>query len=179
MTEQHMPGALLEQEAEAVRAALAELAPEDVPALAVVFDRMQEGTSLLEALELPLEIVDLLYAQAFAAFDADRVVAALAQFQALCLLAPRNTDHWLGLGICLRRIDQAQAALLAFDTALALDPTSAAAHFYRLDLAANLQDWARARTELAAFDALPDTPAKRNLVAETQRLRTLVDVRAN
>ena len=178
MTQADGTAALLDMETEALHATLAELAPDGEPALALVFERVARGASLTEALDLPAEVVDLLYAQAFAAFDAGRVLAALNQFQALCLLAPRSTDHWLGLGICLRRVDQTAAAMLAFDTALALDPTAAAVRFYRLDLAAHLQDWPLAAAELAAFDGLPDAPAKRTLLPEVQRLRALVAVRS-
>jgi len=162
----------------ALTAALSELSADAGIDLGAVHAAMARGQTLVQALGLPPQVVDLLYAQAFAAHDAGRILAALQMFQALTMLAPRVRDHWLGLAVCLRRLDQGQAAGLALDTALALDPDSPATRLHRLDLACHRGDWSAARAELAALDRLPDTPARRVLGPEVQRLRTLVTLRA-
>lgn len=165
-----------------VGAALAELSQGDTLDLESLFRRVMGGEPLVRALGLPPQVVDLLYAQAFAAHESGRVLAALQMFQALTLLAPGVKDHWLGLAICLRGQDQPGAAALALDTALSLDPADPATRFHRLDLACHRGDWAAARAELAAFDALPPRPgqsaALAALTAEVQRLRSLIQRRS-
>lgn len=157
-----------------VGAALAELSNGEGLELQAIFGRVAEGESLRSALGLPPQVIDLLYAQAFAAHEAGKLLSAVQMFQALTLLAPRVKDHWLGLAISLRGLDQADVAALALDTALAMAPDDAVVRFHRLDLACHRGDWDGARAELAAFDALPDAARRPVLAAEVQRLRSLV-----
>ena len=155
-----------------VGAALAELSQGEGLDLQALFRRVMAGEPLGRALGLPAQVVDLLYAQAFAAHEAGRGLAALQMFQALTLLAPTVKDHWLGLAICLRGQDQPGAAALALDTS---DP---ATRFHRIDLACHRGDWAAARAELQGYDAQPARPGASAVVAEVQRLRGLIQRKA-
>lgn len=161
-----------------VGAALAELSQGEGLDLQALFRRVMAGESLGRALGLPPQVVDLLYAQAFAAHEAGRGLAALQMFQALTVLAPGVKDHWLGLAICLRGQDQPGAAALALDTALSLDPSDPATRFHRIDLACHRGDWATARAELMAYDAQPARPGASAVAAEVQRLRGLIQRKA-
>jgi tetratricopeptide (TPR) repeat protein len=141
---------------------------------ASVFARVAAGQSLLEALELPPQTVDILYAQAFARFNARRVPEAMHLFQSLTLLAPNVKDHWLGLGICLRMVDQYDAARTALDVAHTLAPDCPAVLFHRTELACQQHDWARAAADVARFQALPETPLRQRLLPEFDRYAALV-----
>ena len=112
---------------------LSEVGTESGRDYAALFERVVGGQNLLEAMDLPPQTVDVLYAQAFARFDAQRIPEAMQLFQALTLLAPKVKDHWLGLAICLRMADQFEAARLPLDVAFSLAPDCPAVVFHRLE----------------------------------------------
>lgn len=157
-----------------ILAALAEISDEGGRDYADLFRKVAEGQTLLEALDLPPATVDILYAQAFARFEARRLTEALHLFQTLTLLAPKVKDHWLGLGICLRVVEQDQAAQIAFDTAASLAPRCPAVLFHRIELACHQQDWAGASRLIARFEGLEDSVERQRMAPEVQRLATLV-----
>jgi tetratricopeptide (TPR) repeat protein len=145
--------------------------------IAGVFGGLRRGKSLVEALGLPDQTVDLLYAQAIARFGAGDLAAALSLFQALSFLAPRERDHWLGLGICGRALEQMEIARIAFETAVALAPDSAAPRFHLCELLCQKADWPAAAEHAQAFDAAVMSPEKSNLYNEMKRLTALIELR--
>jgi len=153
---------------------LAEIGTESGRDYATLFERVVGGQDLLEAMDLPPQTVDVLYAQAFARFDAQRIPEAMQLFQALTLLAPKVKDHWLGLGICLRMVDQFEAARLTFDIAFKLAPSCPAVVFHRLELSCQQQDWPAASADLARFEALPESAERQRLATELQRYASLI-----
>jgi tetratricopeptide (TPR) repeat protein len=142
-----------------------------------VFAALRKGRSLIEALQIPEETVDLLYAQAVARFGAGDHAAAMSLFQALSFLAPRVRDHWLGLGICARALDQLDLARLAFETSAALAPKSAAPRFHLCEVMCQRGLWAEAAEQAAAFTEAAMAPEKASLATEMRRLNALIDLR--
>jgi len=157
-----------------ILAVLTEVGDEAGRDYASIFAQVAAGQTLLQALDLPPQTVDVLYAQAFARFNARRVPEAMHLFQSLTLLAPNVKDHWLGLGICLRMVDQYDAARTALDVAHTLAPECPAVVFHRTELACQQQDWVRAAADVARFEALPETPQRQRLRPEFDRYATLV-----
>ena len=145
--------------------------------VAAVFGGLRKGKPLVEALGLPEETVDLLYAQAVGRFGAGDTVAAMLLFQALSFLAPRVRDHWLGLGICARALDQMDVAAIAFETAVALAPQTAAPRFHLCELLCQRSQWRAAAQQAAAFDAAATSTEKSNLSGEMKRLSALIELR--
>lgn len=142
--------------------------------LSQILARLDSGKGLRAALDLPPETVDLLYAQAFAQFNAGQYAQAEALFRGLCLLAPQVVDHWLGLGICQRMAGQFDSARLAFDIALDLDGDAAVIRFHRCELACREKRWPDAVQEARAFHLAPLSARKQALEAEMQRLDALI-----
>jgi tetratricopeptide (TPR) repeat protein len=142
-----------------------------------IFSALRQGKSLVEALDLPEQTIDLLYAQAFARFGAGDYSAALTLFQALSFLAPSVRDHWLGLGISARASDQLSLARVAFETAVAIAPQSAAPRFHLCEVLCQQGEWARARTQTEAFAQANMAPEKASLGGEMKRLSTLIELR--
>lgn len=157
-----------------VLAALTEISDEGGRDYADLFQKVAEGQTLLEALGLPPATVDILYAQAFSRFEARRLTEALHLFQTLTLLAPKVKDHWLGLGICLRVVEEDQAAQIVFETAAALAPGCPAVLFHRIELACHQQDWNAAQRLITQFEGLEDSSERQRMAPEVQRLATLV-----
>lgn len=142
--------------------------------LLALFDKVAAGDDLLGALGLPDGTVDMLYAQAYARFNAGRLPEALQLFGALVLLAPKVRDHWLGAGICLRMAGNHEAAGMAFDTALALAPDCPAVAFHRLELACHRTRWHEARVEIERFGKSAQGSLQDRLAPEVQRYAALV-----
>lgn len=145
--------------------------------VAEVFAGLRKGRSMVQALGLPEQTVDLLYAQAVARFGAGDVTAAVTLFQALSFLAPGVRDHWLGLGICGRALEQLEIARIAFETAVALAPDTAAPRFHLCELLCQQGDWAAAAEQARAFDAAVTASEKANLLGEMKRLAALIELR--
>jgi tetratricopeptide (TPR) repeat protein len=118
-----------------------------------LFDRMEEGASLGEALALPTGVAALLYAHAYQWFSVGRVDRAEPLFHALCVLDGTVADHWVGQGICLRMRQQWAVAERALNTAAGLRPDWDVPYFHLMELYIRLQDWPRAKSALAAFEA--------------------------
>lgn len=167
----------------AERAALVEALAAGTPTagrdLAAVAEKLLDGKDMLGALNLPPETVDLLYGQAFARFNAGATQQAALLFQALCALSPDRSDHWLGLGICLRRQGLLDAALTALATAEALVPEgSTALDFHLCEIACARQDWSSAKSRVRAFAARPENRAKTQLLGDMRRLAAVIEHRA-
>ena len=145
--------------------------------VAGVFAALRKGRSLIEALQIPEETVDILYAQAVARFGAGDHAAAQSLFQALSFLAPQVRDHWLGLGICARALDQLDLARIAFQTAVALAPQSAAPRFHLCEVLCQQGRWSEAADQAAAFTAAAMAPEKASLATEMTRLSALIELR--
>lgn len=165
-------------ELDTCEALLARLAPDLGFDAAAVFASLRQGAGMLVALDLPPEVVELLYAQALAQFNAGDTASALLLFQALTVLAPTERDHWLGQGISLRGLKQLDAARLSFDTAVALAPQTAAPRFHLCETLCLAEDWQAATEQSKAFDLLPDSAEKRLLAAEMKRLKTVLELRS-
>lgn len=160
---------------EAARAALEGINEDGSLDLLAVFDGLSAGQNLREALGLSEQAVDALYAQAFANFNAGKTAAAANLFQALTVLAPETTDHWMGLGIALRMQSQLESAAMCFDVAVGIEPDRAALRFHRAELACLRRDWNLARSELAALAEIPDKVHSAGLEPEVQRLSVAVE----
>lgn len=145
--------------------------------VAAVFAALRRGRSLIEALQIPEETVDILYAQAVARFGAGDHAAAQSLFQALSFLAPQVRDHWLGLGICARALDQIDLARVAFQTAMALAPRSAAPRFHLCEALCQQGRWREAAEQATAFAEAAMAPEKANLATEMKRLSALIELR--
>lgn len=168
---------LNEAETRALREVLDQLSPHVGRDLGAIFDHLENGGTMLSALGLPEGAVDVIYAQAYARFNAGDIDRARTLFEALVTLAPDRQDHWLGLGICARRKDEHGAAQIAFDTALALNPESPAAQFHRCELACLTADWPTARKMAKGFVAAPDSAVRTGLAGEMNRLLALIEAR--
>lgn len=142
-----------------------------------VFGALRKGQSLVAALGLPEEAIDLLYAQAFARFGAGDHTAAFSLFQALSFIAPKTRDHWLGLGICGRAMDQLDLARVAFETAVALAPQSAAPRFHLCEVLCQQGKWKAAAEQARGFVAAVSAPEKASLAGEMKRLTALIELR--
>lgn len=143
------------------------------------FERMRRGESLTQALGLPAQTSDAMYAQAISQFNAGNTNVALQLFRALTVLAPNTRDHWLGLGICARIKDQSDLARIALQTATSLSPDTPAPLFHLCELFCHMSEWANAGEYLIKFDACEESSEKQKLKAEMQRLRTLIEMRKN
>lgn len=168
---------LNQAELDACEAVLKQLMSDVDLDVAGVFGGLRKGKSMVEALGLPDQTVDLMYAQAVARFGAGDEVAAMSLFQALSFLAPQVRDHWLGLGICGRALDQFDIARIAFETSVALAPETAAPRFHLCELLCQKGEWKAAADQAAAFDAAVTAPEKANLYSEMRRLTALIEVR--
>lgn len=142
-----------------------------------VFAGLRQGKPMVEALGLPAETADLLYAQALARFGAGDIATALLLFQALSFLAPGVRDHWLGLGISARALDQLDLARACFETAIALAPQSAAPRFHLCEVLCQQGNWQDAATQAQAFAAAINAPEKASLAPEVKRLTALIELR--
>ena len=145
--------------------------------IAAIFAGLRKGQTLVQSLGLPDQTVDLLYAQALARFGAGDHTAAMGLFQALSFLAPDVRDHWLGLGICGRVLDKPDLARVAFETAVALAPQTAAPRFHLCEVLCQLGNWSEAAVQARAFADAATAPEKASLSPEMKRLAALIELR--
>ena len=145
--------------------------------VAGIFGALRRGKTLIEALGLPEQAVDLLYAQAVARFGAGDHAAAMSLFQALSFLAPQVRDHWLGLGISARAQDRLDLAGMAFETAVALSPDTAAPRFHLCEVLCQKGDFVKAAEHARAFEGAVTAPEKASLAADMKRLSALIELR--
>lgn len=169
---------LNEAERTALRQTLSDLADQTGFAYDQVFDALSNGDGVLTALKLPPEVADLLYTQAFSRFNAGDITMAQSLFLALTLISPDRRDHWLGLGICLRCLDQSQPAQNAFSMAQRLTPEDPAVLFHLTELMCQRRDWKTAEEYLKRFIALPDTAARLRLFPEMRKLATAIEAQS-
>lgn len=170
-------GGMNAAELDACEAVLKQLLNEVDLDVASVFAGLRKGKPMVQALGLPEATVDLLYAQAVARFGAGDHGAAQALFQALSFLAPDVRDHWLGLGITARAQDQIDLARVAFQTAVALAPLTAAPRFHLCEALCQTGAWAEAAREAKAFAEAVMAPEKASLALEMKRLTALIALR--
>lgn len=152
-----------------------DLGPEDIGALAGALDallaeagldsrslleKLQQGSCLGQALGLPAETGELLYAKAYGWLAVDRPDRAEPLFRALCMFDGRVADYWVGLGVCCRlrsALPEAEIAFLSAEAARADWPVPA---FHLAEIALLRNDRAAARGHLERFDtaeeAVPD-----------------------
>lgn len=141
------------------------------------FDRLDREGTLGEALGLPPEAGELIYARAHRWFAVDRPERAEPLFRALCIADGRQADHWAGLGICLRLRAELVQARLAFAMASCLRPGWAVAHFHAAELELHADDIEEAAAQLALFERNRDDETPAAMVSEAQRLRAAVALR--
>lgn len=169
-----VPGSLFGLDAEetaVLREAFAELAtPLGVDADHIL-NGLGRGEPLARLLNLPSQVVELLYSRAHMFFTAGRFDRSETLFRALCALDSGVADYWVGYGVCLRRRGCVAEAELAFATAAALRPEWAVPHFHAAQIALGEAQWRRAADHLAAFAecAGPATPASMRQEADRQR----------
>lgn len=121
------------------------LGPEDIAVLQSLFDALggrafgglaqalDAGTPPAAALGLSPQLIENLYARAFALFDAGHVDRSEALFRTLCTLDGKRADHWMGLGICARVREDFSSAMVAFSTASSLREDWAVPLFHLLE----------------------------------------------
>ncbi len=165
-----------DQEADVLRDLIARFSEENGQDFLSVFERIEAGQSLAQALDLSPGVSDLLYAQAHARFNAGDHDRALSLFQTLVLLAPDRRDHWLGLGIVMRVMGRLDTARLAFEAAEKLDTEGAVARYHLAETLLHLQRKAQARRAIEAALAAPDSPGKHLVRRELERLRAATEV---
>ena len=81
---------------------LLDILSDDDGETAVALEGLAAGKTIGQAIGLPPRATDLIYAQAYAQFNAGHPRRAQPLFAALCVLDGKIADHWLGLGVCLR-----------------------------------------------------------------------------
>lgn len=141
------------------------------------FARLDGGGTVGEALGLPPEAVELIYARAHRWFAVDRPERAEPLFRALCIADGRQADHWAGLGICLRIRAQLAEARLAFAMASYLRPGWSVAHFHAAELELQAGDIEEAAAQLALFERNRDDETPAAMVSEAQRLHAALALR--
>ena len=142
-----------------------------------VFDGLRRGRTLAQALGLPPEVNEVLYARAHGWFAAGRHDRAEALFRALSVLDPRSADAWVGFGICLKLREAWDEAAAALAAAAALRPDWAIPHFHAVELEVRRGRWAEAEAHLDVFDrraGTGDVPAE--IHREAGRLRAIIDL---
>lgn len=139
----------------------------DGPAIARA---MRRGERLVDALNLPPQTVEALYARAHATFIAGQHADAEKLFRTLTLFDGRVVDHWLGLGICMRMRDEMKLAREAFEIASAVAPDSPVPHFHLLEICMVLGDLPAARAARAAIDKREGAGLTREMKLEISRL---------
>lgn len=139
--------------------------------------RLEQGNDLGEALGLPAELTEFLYARAHRWFIVDRADRAEPLFRALCVLDGEVADYWIGLGICLRLRDSFDAAALAFNTAALLRPQWAVPAFHAAELAILACDYDNAAAYLVRFRETADAAIPERMMAEAARMRTALELR--
>ena len=164
-------------ELDACETVLGKLADELGFDAAGAFALARQGVPMIQALGLPTQTGDALYAQAFAQFNRGQTLNSLALFQALTFLEPNVRDYWLGLGICCRVTGQFEIANVGFMTAASLAPETPAPYFHLCELRCLSKDWVAAAEALARYDILPESAEKSHIEPEMRRLRTLVSMR--
>jgi tetratricopeptide (TPR) repeat protein len=136
-----------------------------------IFARLRNGATLGQALEVPDTAVEILYARAHRWSAVGRHDKAEPIFRALCIVDGQSADFRCGLGICLRARSAWDEALAAFAMASEVRPRWAVPHFHALELCIRRGDWARAATELAAFEQKADSETHPALTAEAERYK--------
>jgi tetratricopeptide (TPR) repeat protein len=136
-----------------------------------IFARLRQGASFGQALEISEAAVEILYARAHRLSVLGRHDKAEPIFRALCIVNGAAVDFRIGLGICLRARSAWDEALAAFATASELSPQSAVPHFHALELCIRRGAWARAATELAAFEQKSGSEIHPALAAEAGRYK--------
>lgn len=147
------------------------------PETARVLKGLSAGQTIGEALGLPHGACDLIYAQAYAQFNAGHPEKAHPLFAALCVLDGQTFDHWLGLGICLRHRKETTQAQVAFETARSLAPAAAAPAFHLAHLMLELGEHAQARQNLSVYRDAPQGPEKAALADAAGRLMAVLEMR--
>lgn len=141
------------------------LGQEDIAILQELFDTLggrafgglaralDSGTPPADALGLSPQLLENLYARAFALFDTGHVDRSEALFRALCTLDGKRADHWMGLGICARVRDDLSGAIIAFSTARSLRPDWAVPPFHMLEAHMRRQEFEAAAGLLPGVEA--------------------------
>jgi hypothetical protein len=143
-----------------------------------VFEHLKRGRPLGSALEIPAGVIELLYARAHKWFAVGRVDAAEPLFRALCVLDGGSADYWVGYGVCLKERSAFDEAVVTLETAARLRPEWAVPQFHALELFMRREEWERAAAALAAFTAKTDAQTPTALIAEAERFRVALKLRA-
>ncbi|MEM8797291.1 MAG: hypothetical protein AAGE61_17150 [Pseudomonadota bacterium] len=144
-----------------------------------IFEKISESGSVAGALGVSDAMVENLYASAHRQFVIGQLDRAEQLFRALCSLAPKGVDHWLGYGICLRARGLQEAALGAFGTAAKVAPDAAVPHFHRLEILIRTEDWEAAKEALSHFDIKASDAEKEKLSDALEPFRTALSMRKN
>lgn len=141
------------------------------------FDGLREGKTIGEALGLPREALELIYARAHRWFSIGRPDRAEPLFRALCASETGVADYWVGLGVCLRLREELNGAALCFATAARVRPNWAVPAFHAIELALHQGDVEAAAREIALFDRLANASIPARMVEEVEKMRIAVGLR--
>ncbi|MDR1665714.1 MAG: tetratricopeptide repeat protein [Puniceicoccales bacterium] len=83
----------------------------------------QGKITLGEALAIPKDKLEIMYATAYNLYNNDKYEKASTIFNVLCLYEPGNLDYWIGLGACQKLLNRYEGALISYHTILTLNPT--------------------------------------------------------
>lgn len=144
-----------------------------------LIDRVIRARSLKAALDLGEDLPEALYTQAFRLANHGQAGRAAELFFILCAIDDTQVDYWLGLGSCLRALQEGVSAMEAFDFAARLAPHSAAPQFHRLVSLVASERWDEASEALATFDRLAADVEDAALITAAGQLRSALDARSN
>jgi tetratricopeptide (TPR) repeat protein len=143
-----------------------------------IFAALKRGDSFGKALGISNDMIEFLYARAHRWVAVAQYGRAEPIFRALCIADPSSADFWVALGICLRARSAWGEALAAFETASEKKPQWEIPHFHALDLCVRRKDWAKAATELAAFEKKADNETHSAIVAEVNKYKKALQLQA-
>jgi Flp pilus assembly protein TadD len=108
-----------------------------------------------------LEVVEVLYATAFALFNQDRLREAATVFRTMLKAAPTDERAWTGLAECHERVEQYRIALELFGAGTLAARPSARCTLGRARVLRKLGDDDQARAELESARDLAVTAGDR------------------
>lgn len=142
-----------------------------------LFKRLGRGEGLAGALGLTPAILDALYARAHRWFAVGHPEKAEPLFRVLCVVDPALADYWTGHGICLRLLNQIEAARMAFQTAARLRPDWSVPAFHLCELSILRGDIGAASDHLARFKASADAQTPAQMRTEAARFERAIEFR--
>lgn len=120
-----------------------------------IASKLQKGEiSLKDAMKIPQEKLDIMYALAHEAYTEDKYENALKFFSVLTLYSPLDLDYWLGYSATCKMLQKHDYALLGYATALQLDLKRAETYYRVVECLVKLDKKEEAHKVLISINAL-------------------------